>query len=425
MRRLTLWPILAIALAMVGCAASTIDKDTGSEDALPLDGKADSFRAPTEHGELRMGSTASQAELSADEKFHAWTFALSGQANVALRVSARNENLDTVLYLYHRTSSDESWGSYVVKNDDANDDTLFSAIERELGEGEYRIIVKGFKERHRGPFSVSAECSGGGCESRRPGGDIEIPAATDFTASCVNRLWEALGAPIQYGDSFGIHPEASDGFDREVLVANAHYAGMSDWDEYVYDDERAEFTFGVDFVRTSAGSVVTMSDGGDESTTEYAFDADGNLLAYYVHNQSPWTEFYCGQEGDDDTTYPDEDCVSAWINGGPHRESSVNEGSETYSPDLPNDEINDNMRAAMAVYVESELDGEDGEITIEFKEWEDNADDPAGEYLLSAEGAAMVSYAVVNRWRGPVVVFASSENAEGPEMICAQPLDDR
>jgi hypothetical protein len=409
--------ILAIALAMVGCTANTVVKAPGSEEGAPLDGKADSFRSPTEHGTLRFGATPSRAELSPDDdqRFHAWTFSLSGDAEVSVRTNASNPNLDTVLYLYHRTSSDERWGSYLTKNDDASDDTVFSAIERALGEGEYRIIVKGFKEQLEGPFTVSAECAGAGCESRTPEPEVSIPPTTDFTAACVGALWEAFDAPVVSTDGFGIHPDTREGYDREVLIATAHYDSVSDWDEYVYEDERAEYTFDVEVVRTAKGTLVTMADGGDESTTDYAFDADGNLLTYYVHNQSPWTEFYCGVEGDDSAGYPDEDCVDRWLRNGSYDEADVHEGTETYSPELPNDEINARMQAAIEVYVDSELDGEDGEISLEFREWE-----TGGSYLLSAEAGAMVQYAVVDTWDGALVVFESSENGEGPEMICAQ-----
>ncbi len=73
------------------------------------------------------------------------------------------------------------------------------------------------------------------------------------------------------------------------------------------------------------------------------------------------------------------------------------------------------MNAAIQVYVDSELDGEDGEISIEYREWE-----TGGSYLLSADAGAMVEYAVVDTWDGAIVVFESSENGDGPDMVCSE-----
>ncbi len=404
--------ILAIALAMVGCTANTIVKAPGGEEGAPLDGKADGFRSPTEHGTLRFGNE-SRGELKDGEKFHSWTFSLSGDAEVSLRTGSSDQNLDTVLYLYHRASASDSWGSYVEKNDDANDGTVFSAIEKSLGEGEYRIIVKGYKDQLQGPFTVSADCSGAGCESLSPEPEVSVPAATGFTESCVNRLWQSFDSNILSRDEFSIHPNASEGYDKEVLVANAHYAGLSDWAEYVSDDERADYTFDVELVRSEDGAVVTMADGGDESTTDYAFDREGHLLAYYVHNQSPWTEYYCGEEGDEAASEPDEDCLDNWIRNAPRDQDYDTDGTQTYTPGASNDGLDARMKAAVRVYIDSELDGEDAAINIELREWE-----TGGSYLLSSERGAAISYAVVDSWDGVTVVFESSENADGPVMIC-------
>ena len=93
-----------MALAFAGCAAEVDSK--GTEDDLPLDGAADSFRSPTEHGELPF-DFASGAELGPDARFHAWEFSLTGDASVAIDVASANPNLDTVAYLYHRTDDSE------------------------------------------------------------------------------------------------------------------------------------------------------------------------------------------------------------------------------------------------------------------------------------------------------------------------------
>jgi len=418
MRRHSFTSILAVALALVGfggCAAATLDKDSGAEDAPPIDGKADGFRNPTEHGQLRLGNTASQAEITEGERFHAWNFSLSGDAQVTLTVGSRDRNLDTVAYLYHRTSATETWGRYIERNDDADDTTLQSAITSDLGEGDYRVIVKGYKDKHRGAFSLGGECDGAGCVSSTPTTGIEVPRETDFTESCVSTLWESLDARVVSQDAFGISPTATSGYDREVLIATAHYEDLSDYDDYLDPDDLLDFTFDVAITRTEKGTMVELADGGDESTTEYAFDADGNLIAYFVHNQSPWTGFYCG-DGGAAAAYPDEDCVISWMSGAPHDAGTEETGRVAYAPGST---VNALAAAAVAVYVESELGGVDGAIDIEYREWESYEGYQGGSYLLTAPGDVAVEYAVVERWDGATVIFASSENGDGPEMICA------
>ncbi|MBW2462916.1 MAG: hypothetical protein JRH11_14785 [Deltaproteobacteria bacterium] len=419
MRRHSFTLTLAVALALVGftgCAATTLDKDSGEEEAQPIEGKADGFRNPTEHGQLRLGNTASQAEITEDERFHAWNFSLSGDAEVTLTVGSRDRNLDTVAYLYHRDAPADNWGRYIKRNDDADDTTLQSAITGDFGAGDYRVIVKGFKDKHRGSFSLGGECDGAGCVSSVPTTGIEVPQETEFTEGCASILWESLDASVVSEDSFGISPTATSGYDREVLIATAHYADLSDYADYLDPDDALDFTFDVEITRTEKGTMVELADGGDESTTEYAFDADGNLIAYFVHNQSPWTGFYCG-DGGAAAEYPDEECVISWMSGAPHDAGTEETGRVAYGWGST---VNALAAAAVAVYVESELEGVDGAIDIEFREWESYEGYQAGSYLLTARGGVAVEYAVVERWDGPVVIFASSENGDGPEMICAE-----
>lgn len=409
----------AIVLALTGCMAGVTPIDKGAEDALPLDGKADSFRSPTEHGQLRFAS-ASHAEISEEALFHAWTFELSGHADVALEVSSYDQNLDTVMYLYHRDSAEDSWGSYIEKNDDFGD-SLQSRIDRAAHAGQLRVIVKGFKEHHRGTFSIEGTCRGRGCDVPDPGDVVVVPPETGFTRRCVNALWESIGSPMVSGDSFGISPNATTGFDRAVLVATAHYADLSDFDEYIDEEEAAEFTFGVEYWQLENGAVVELADGGDESTTDYAFDAAGNLLAYYVHNQSPWTGFYCGYASDEAADEPTEDCVSAWMNLGPRAAGSVHAITETWEPGAPNDEIDTLMAVAVARYQAEVLEDDDSiAIGIEATEWEGPDGGLGADLLLSADGAELVSYTVVfSEWGDPWLVFESSENDdEGPHMTC-------
>ena len=144
------------------CAASPEAVDKGIEEDVPVDGKLDSFRSPTDHG--RIGFDRPEvADLTAEAGFHAWTFNLEAPADVVLRTNVAmpgSRSVDTVLYLYRE--GPRGFGRALTSNDDAPG-TLFSAISRRLEAGRYRVLVKGYARSTRGPFSLAVTCSGAGC----------------------------------------------------------------------------------------------------------------------------------------------------------------------------------------------------------------------------------------------------------------------
>jgi hypothetical protein len=148
---------LVLAVALVGCVA-----DKGLESDLPEDGKADTQRKPTDHGLIAFGTPAVSA-LTADARYHAWTFELSAGAHVELTTSYAvlgQRRTDTVLYLYKHGAT--GWGSYIARNDDYAS-TTYSQLVRELGAGSYRALVKGYSETTYGKFKLTAMCNGAGC----------------------------------------------------------------------------------------------------------------------------------------------------------------------------------------------------------------------------------------------------------------------
>jgi subtilisin-like proprotein convertase family protein len=150
--------VAAHAFSCVGSDPSLLK--SGEEEAAPVDGAFDSFRAPTDLGTLRLGETV-RAELSRDARFLAWTFELTDDATVTLATGdAGAGEVDTVAYLYREGA--RGWGRYVARNDDV-DGTLFSRITEELGVGRYRILVKGYSSRTFGAFSLASSCDGPGC----------------------------------------------------------------------------------------------------------------------------------------------------------------------------------------------------------------------------------------------------------------------
>ena len=141
----------SLTLLAPACMASPEAADKGVEEDVPLDGKLDSFRNPTDHG--RIGFDRPEvAELTADAGFHAWTFNLEAEADVLLRTDLAmpgGRNVDTVLYLYREGS--RGFGRAITSNDDAPG-TLFSAVSRRLEAGRYRVLVKGYTQRTDGPL---------------------------------------------------------------------------------------------------------------------------------------------------------------------------------------------------------------------------------------------------------------------------------
>ncbi len=152
----------ALATVGAGCFEEAVDK--GAEDAVPADGKLDSFQGPTDHGALALGATA-DGFLTAEAKYHTWTFALTGNASVHAythpQLTARSMT-DTVLYLYKRGPS--GWGSYIARNDD-DGGNVFSSVLKDLGAGDYRLLVKGYAAATRGQFALTVDCEGAGCSA--------------------------------------------------------------------------------------------------------------------------------------------------------------------------------------------------------------------------------------------------------------------
>lgn len=183
--------VLCLA-ASVGCASD----GKGEEEETPVDigeGKLDSQRSPTDHGSLVFGAPAVSA-LTDDERFHAWTFELSGDANVELTTSYAvrgQRRTDTVLYLYRESAT--GWGSYIARNDDYGS-TTYSQLVRSLGAGRYRALVKGHQASTRGKFSLAAACDGAGCVTRDPNaclfGDVyhDIAENPDLTIHSTSKL---------------------------------------------------------------------------------------------------------------------------------------------------------------------------------------------------------------------------------------------
>lgn len=169
MRSLALSFVLLTLPSAIGCMSDEADKGEEEElDLLSTDSKADSFRAPTWHGEVAFG-VPQDAVLQDDERHHAWWFDLSGEAQVDMTTTYTvrgQRRTDTVLYFYKQLPNG-NWGSYIARNDDYGN-TTYSQIKKTLGAGRYRVLVKGHNASTEGKFRLNVTCAGAGCQPAAP-----------------------------------------------------------------------------------------------------------------------------------------------------------------------------------------------------------------------------------------------------------------
>ncbi len=188
-RRVTAWcrreaqPLLVAAntmrrtwlcsLLLLSATAACLDEGKGDEEELEVldDSKADSHLKPTNHGVIIFG-IPENAIIADGARFHAWTFELTGDAKVDMTTSYSllgQRRTDTVLYLY-KQKPDGTWGSYIARNDDYGS-TTYSQLKKNLGAGDYRVLVKGHSATTTGKFKITVNCDGDGCAQPEPAPD--------------------------------------------------------------------------------------------------------------------------------------------------------------------------------------------------------------------------------------------------------------
>jgi hypothetical protein len=313
--------LLATSLAVTAC----VDQK-GDEEDIPVDGKDDSFVNPSHHGVMKFGVDNS-ATITATEGFHTWTFTLSGSASVQLDAVAGSANLDTVMYLYKRTSSTASWGAYIEKNDDASDDTTSSRIKKTFSKGEYRVLVKGYKRAMRGELDVRATCTGSGCPTSTCTAAAQLPAITEYGGNCGTRIAKVyefasvdsqVNSDVDYADRCSLSELERLGVDFYVSLFGV---------DGINADRLEVSVRKLRGTGANGGSIVDVGDGGDESTVSFVFDSSNKLLLHFWHNQSPEVGFYCRTSGAVVSLPDAESCASSLVSDLPHNagnESVVN-----------------------------------------------------------------------------------------------------
>ena len=417
--------IAATALLVSACGSESSSNPTqgkGAEDDELIDGKMDSFYTPTMHGDLAFG-TPNTATITSDERFHAWTFTLSGEASVELRTEVTN-NLDTVMYLYRRADGASSWGSYIAKNDD-HGGNIWSQISKTLDGGEYRVVVKAFKAAMLGPFAVQGTCAGDGCPEQAACSSDPYPmrALTGYAPSCAGKLHDVLTTPVTsqqsrsvaVGDcSFGPQIKKAVDYYRE------YWDDMMGWADFADcgDDQQCLDEVMLDVGLTELGSGGALADvdiGGDESAMTFVFDAGGDLLMYYQHNQSPDMGWACADAGEPSADQPGDDCAAMTLAGVPHKPSGVTSKTGETSVDTAEADIGAPAKAALVEFAsQQQLDGAEI-VQYSLSSWK-SISDYDGVAVELTHGSVSAAYDVVSSDYGGTIVM--QHDADGASFLC-------
>jgi len=314
--------VVSFAVLTIGCMGDHSDK--GPEEEIG-DGKADSFAKPSEHGDLGFGAP-SQAEFTAEARFHSWTFELTGKAKVELETALGAPNLDTVMYLYKQKTSG-AWGTAIARNDDANDDTAASALSRSLDKGKYRVIVKAFKTIQRGAFSLTGACTGAGCPVTTCEPEQALPAATGYGTGCDAAFGKVFDNST-VAKTASTEATAEERCGLGTLERRALDFYIAYWTELSGVEPDTSYAIDTATLAGAGGSIVDVTDGGDESAMSFVFSTAGKLVAFYQHNQSPDVAFFCRTSGAEKQLADAEACALSLVSTA----SGESEGAAACAP---------------------------------------------------------------------------------------------
>ncbi|MDX2091400.1 MAG: hypothetical protein SFX73_26305 [Kofleriaceae bacterium] len=381
--------LLFSSLAVTGC---TSEPDKGGEEDALSEGKDDSFASPTEHGAMSFG-IPSRASVTGEQGFHSWTFELSANASVALLTGDTTGDLDTVMYLYKRGRSTDSWGAYVKKNDDANGDTSDSKIAANLGKGQYRVIIKGHKRTQRGAFGLTGTCSGAGCPvAAACAAPAALPENTGYGGSCGPSLAKIFAnASVDATTSFTMDLEERCTAPALQRTAMDYYAAyFIDLFGELENTELEVETRVLGGAGAEGGTLVDVTDGGDETGMTFVFDANQKLVALFQHSQSPDVQFFCRSSGPEVELLNIEDCMGQLLEA----VHDVDDESEVNFDAAPNNlpsGLGTNIRKPMQRYAASRATSASTTLNVEGAAW-DVYDGKAARLEVSAPNKPTTAY---------------------------------
>lgn len=367
-----------------------LDEGKGAEEGTlgEYESKTDSFRNPTEHGELVFG-VPQTATLKKGEEFHAWDFELSDDAEVRLSTILVTVNLDTVMYLYKFDESAQKFGRYKFKNDDASSDTVASELSKSLDAGRYRVVVKGFKSALRGEFKLAADCEGSGCaaSSCDIANFIGLPSTT--SDSCGELFSAALNTSTSTSNSAIVT------LDERCSLPTSVAAAIEQYVDYFggLDEFNSSFDFGstgdpikIDVrwdTHTNGTMYVQLDAGGDEAAMDYLIAGNGQVIAHYQHNQSADQTLYCDGFMD---YVQDETCFFEYTKNFPHAAADERQLSETVTPATAATQLEAAAAIAVSAYATELGLSANTSIEVEARLWDLDGSGVAGRVVLKSAG---------------------------------------
>ena len=419
MKRQVMATIALGVLMILGCSSQG-ESGKGEESQMPVDGSADSFFSPTEHGELMFG-VENSGELAADAGYHTWTFTLTGAAKVRLEVKPDVTNFDTVMYLYKNQESG-SWGSYIAKNDDY-EDNVWSVIEKDLDAGDYKVLLKGYKEKIRGSFGLEASCSGDGCPGSSDG-ECEVENVDKgewgIGPSCLDATLAILDQPPSTNGFFAGEAGLCSSPMNIQKAWHFYYSYMVEYyDEYWAEDkEDPDIDFGFEVESTTfgdAGWLMGVDCGADESAMSILYDKDLNTIMFYQHNQSPVAEWTCLEAGEKALEWESEWCIYDFLrNYAPSGDKTAPE-SGTVKFGEAKGAVPNAVTAVMYLYRDGEGLADDVEVTYTYLTWPGGEEATIYDVDLSSEGKSDMGYIVsTSEWDSYLYITESGAGKDFP-----------
>jgi hypothetical protein len=398
--------VTALSSTLLGCVA-----EKGGEENPLVDGKADSFFSPTPHGQLVFGAP-NQAEITATEKFHSWTFTLRGDARLSIKTDV-STNLDTVMYLYRRDigagGTYGSFGAYILKNDD-HDGDIWSQLDFDGQEGEYRVIVKAFKAAQAGAFSVVGSCDGAGCPAAGACFSDEFDplpdASTTWSASCANDLLDAFTTRTGSTNSVSIAETAVCTLDalgkRSVDLFRAYWDDLQGWD--AFKDGELDISLDVETMKHGAFTEVRVDAPYDEDAITFTYGADGQLLSLYQDNQSPDVRTYC--DGTGTIAAPDETCMEL-MRAALRHTAAETAGTKTTTCATANDgSLPPLVDAPICEFTSKYSLSDTASVTVDYRTWQSEGGLLGAQVKLTS-GSKSMTYTLGTTYRDTTEVFAT------------------
>jgi len=191
---------------------------------------------------------------------------------------------------------------------------------------------------------------------------------------------------------------------------------VSYWDEVSPLDEEATLsvqTRELAGAATGGGTLVDVTDGGDESGITFVFDAGDKLVALFQHNQSPDAQFFCRASSAARRELAGvEDCVGALVNAVPHDTDLEEEVDLTASMGALPSGLGAEVRTALARFAATGSVASTSPIAAAGVRW-DEGYAPASRLTVTAPGERTTTYLATSE-----LVLLEAPSGRAAQLVC-------